>query len=86
MTAGQRKLVERSLGHEAALLHDQDLVESIEEAQAMYRANDAGVGEGCEQVCQDPCLGRQIEARGRLLHEDDIAPLILGDDNDVQEL
>lgn len=74
LRASQCKLLDRSLRHQAALLHDQYLIESVEEAQAVNRGDHASLGEGGEQASIDACLGRRIETGGRLVHQDDIAP------------
>jgi hypothetical protein len=46
--AGRCEFVGRSLRHEASFLHHQNLIESAEEAQAVYRGDHPGIGEGCE--------------------------------------
>ena len=71
--AGQRQLRDRSLGDEAPGLHDQYRVEVFEQVQAMDGGNHAGVFEHFKEIRIDARFGRRIEARSRLIEQDQTA-------------
>jgi len=68
-----RDLVGRTLRDQASLLHHQHLVEAIQQAQPMDRGDERDIRESGEEIGVHPCFSRRIEARRRLVHENESA-------------